>query len=254
MALQISYEPLDSLRPYGKNPRTHSAAQIRTIEASLQRFGWCTPIGKADGTLIYGHARLQAAVNLRNRNVGVPGNPSIDTVPVVDLSYLSDEERRAYVIADNQLALQAGWDETLLGMEIRDLALANFDLPLLGFSESELKLLLNPPATSTPGDLLELINITVAEPVNVVAKGDHFVLGGRHHLVCVSVIEDWSVWTPLLTQGSLFVPYPGPFVPFGTKAADHTLILVQPDPYAAGHILDRYAEVRGAAAVSKMAP
>jgi hypothetical protein len=121
-----------------------------------------------------------------------------------------------------------------------------FDLSPIGFSNAELAgLLIEPVGDERPGSLLERVEVTIGEPRHVVSAGDHWTLAGRHHLLCCSVIEDWKLWKPLLKTGSLFVPYPGPFVPFGHRAADFSLVMVQPDAYAAGHLLDRYGEVRG---------
>lgn len=252
MGLVIEYRPLDDLAPYDKNPRTHTADQIRAIERSLAKFGWATPMGFADGVLIYGHARRQAAVNLRKRNIAIPFNEDANLAPVVDLSHLSDDERRAYVIADNQLAQQAGWDEALLGLELQSLQAANFDLSLLGFGDELSDLMgMGQAEAEQPTSLLDIANITLQEPKHQVAAGDHWTLHHRHHLLCCSVIEDWALWRPLLKRGSLFIPYPGPFAPHGARAAECDLIMVQPDPYAAGMLLDRYTEAHGEDAVRK---
>jgi hypothetical protein len=250
--LAIAYEPLDGLKPYERNARTHSVAQIKMIEKSLRRFGWTTPMAKADGVLIYGHARRQAAMNLRDQRIAIPMNDDPGSGPVVDLSHLSADERRAYVIADNQLAAAAGWDERVLGEELRDLSASAFDLSLLGFGRADLEeLMIEPVGDEKPGALLELASITIAEPKHTVEAGDHWLLSARHHLLCCSVIEDWPRWRPLLKRGHLFVPYPDQFVPFGRKAMECALVMVQPDAYAAGHLLDRYAEVRGEQALLK---
>jgi hypothetical protein len=250
--LVIGYELLDGLIPYDRNARTHSPAQIRSVEKSLARFGWTTPMGKADGMLIYGHARRRAAINLRDQGKAIPGNDDPAMGPTVDLSHLSLDERRAYVIADNAIAEQAGWDRDLLGIEVRELSQGGFDLSLLGFPKADLSdLMIERVGDERPGALLERVNVTIAEPTHTVSAGDHWLLSGRHHLLCASVIEGWPVWKPLLKKGSLFVPYPGPFVPFGHKAADHALVMVQPDAYVAGHLLDRYAECRGEDALKR---
>jgi hypothetical protein len=253
MALAIRYERLDDLVPYEKNPRTHSPAQLKAIERSLTRYGWTTPMGKADGVLIYGHARRLAAMALRERKIAIPQNEDPDRGPVVDLSYLSAEDRRAYIIADNQLALLAGWDEDLLRLEVQELSAMGYDLTLTGFTVPEITdmLAVERVGDEAPGSLLELAEVTIGEPRHTVAAGDHWTLSGRHHLFCVSVIEGWPVWAPYLKRGMLFVPYPGPFVPYGRKAVECGLVMVQPDSYAAGHLLDRYAETMGEGALGK---
>ena len=126
--------PLDWLIPYERNARTHSAEQLAQIAASIQEFGFTNPI-LVDGNdgVIAGHGRLKAA-----RDLG------LTEVPVVVLDHLSSEQKRAYVIADNKLALNAGWDFSLLQQEVMSLSLADFDLDLLGFDEKELSSILDP--------------------------------------------------------------------------------------------------------------
>lgn len=128
MNLQIDYESVETLIPYVANSRTHSDAQVAQIAASIKEFGWTNPILiDGDKTIIAGHGRLFAA-----RKLG------LEQVPVIVLDHLSKAQQRALVIADNQLALNAGWDMDMLKAEIEDLKLNDFDLGLLGFDEREL--------------------------------------------------------------------------------------------------------------------
>jgi hypothetical protein len=150
--LSIQYLLLGDIEPFEQNARTHSPAQITAIERSLAKFGWTTPMAIAKGVLIYGHARREAAINLRDRGVAIPHNPDPDRAPVVDLSHLSAVERRAYVLADNKLAELAGWDNDLLGAELRGLQLAGFDLSLTGFDGAELETLLGTSGGDTDPD------------------------------------------------------------------------------------------------------
>lgn len=126
--LRIAWVSVDALVPYARNARTHSPAQVAQIAASIREFGWTNPI-LIDGErgVIAGHGRLLAA-----RSLG------IDTVPVIELAHLTEAQRRAYVLADNKLALNAGWDEELLRVELADLETAGFDLTLTGFTGDEL--------------------------------------------------------------------------------------------------------------------
>lgn len=264
--LAVSYKPLDSLKPYPKNARTHSASQLTKLENSLVEYGWTTPIAAAGPDIIAGHGRLLAALALRKRGQAIAGHPDPDTAPVIDLSHLSPAQRRAYVLADNRLALDAGWDDDLLRVELIDLRDEGFDLGMTGFDIPELDLLFAEPeaapsedeegASHDPdaGALLERINITIDEPRHTVARGDHYLLADRHHLVCASVLKDWPTWTPLLVEGAIFCPYPGPFVPYGETADTHPLVMVQSDPYIAGHLLDRYEEIHGPGSVVLVAP
>jgi ParB-like chromosome segregation protein Spo0J len=125
--------PLDRLVPYEKNARTHSPEQVAQIAASITEFGFTNPIlvDGADGILA-GHGRLAAAKDM-----------GLALVPVIVLDHLSAAQRKAYILADNQLALNAGWDENLLQQELISLQLAEFDLSLLGFDENELEGFLN---------------------------------------------------------------------------------------------------------------
>jgi len=126
--------PLDRLVPYERNARTHSPEQVAQIAASIQEFGFTNPIlvDGADGILA-GHGRLAAAKDM-----------GLAEVPVIVLDHLSAAQRRAYILADNQLALNAGWDTELLQMEVAALNLADFDLSLLGFDDERIASLLDP--------------------------------------------------------------------------------------------------------------
>ena len=121
MALRIEYLPVQSLRPYERNARTHSDAQIDAIAESIRQFGFNSPILiDDDDGVIAGHARLAAA-----RKLG------LDTVPCVRLSHLNDAQRRAYILADNRLAEMAVWDVPLLSLEVGELTLEDVDLSFL---------------------------------------------------------------------------------------------------------------------------
>ena len=128
MAKRIELWPVDRLTPYERNARTHSTEQVAQIAASIVEFGFTNPIlvDSHDG-IIAGHGRLIAAFEL-----------GLKTVPVVVLDHLSERQRKAYILADNQLALNAGWDTDLLREELQDLAAEDFDLELIGFSDQEL--------------------------------------------------------------------------------------------------------------------
>jgi len=134
MAKRIELWPLDRLKPYSRNARTHSPEQVAQIAASIVEFGFTNPIlvDSHDG-IIAGHGRLTAAQDL-----------GLKTVPVVVLDHLSERQRKAYVIADNQLALNAGWDTDLLQAEVMALSLADFNLDLLGFDDDIIADLIDP--------------------------------------------------------------------------------------------------------------
>jgi hypothetical protein len=155
--LRIRYEDLDDLHEYENNSNQHPADQITLIERLLVEYGWTTPMGKAKGMLIYGHARRQAARNLRDRGVAIPNNPDPDKGPVVDLSHLTRAQRRAYVIADNESARRSKTDREVLRLELGELGDLGFDLTLTGFDQEDLDTMLGDPEPPAPPPLRETV-------------------------------------------------------------------------------------------------
>lgn len=128
MAQRIELWPVDRLRPYERNARTHGAEQLEQLQASIRQFGFTAPIlVDSDDGILAGHGRLEAA-----RALGMA------EVPVVVLDHLSPEQRRLYVLADNKLAENAGWDVQLLSEELGELLSLDLDMSALGFSEDDL--------------------------------------------------------------------------------------------------------------------
>ncbi len=163
--------PVDSLIPYARNARTHSEEQIAQIAASIREFGWTNPIlTDGDKGVIAGHGRLAAARKLE-----------LTEVPVIELGHLSPEQKKAYILADNRIALNSGWDEELLKLELQELQGVDFDLDLLGFGDDEIERLLN--GDQAGGGLTEDDAIPEA-PVDPVSRtGDLWILG-NHRLLC----------------------------------------------------------------------
>jgi ParB-like chromosome segregation protein Spo0J len=127
--LQIEYRPIDALLPYARNPRTHSApAQIAKIAASIAEYGWTQP---DPGRWRQRHP-VPATVAWPP-----PASWNCPEVPVIELGHLTAAQKRAYVLADNRLALEAGWDDELLALELAELSEAGYDLQLTGFDEDE---------------------------------------------------------------------------------------------------------------------
>jgi len=127
--VQIKQVKVESLIPYIKNSRTHSEAQIAQIAASIKEFGWTNPIlVDGDNGVIAGHGRLLAARKLGHKEV-----------PAIELAHMTDNQKKAYVIADNQLAMNAGWDTAILSLELADLKNSDFDLNVIGFSAEDIK-------------------------------------------------------------------------------------------------------------------
>jgi ParB-like chromosome segregation protein Spo0J len=135
-SLEIEYLAVSQLIPYVSNSRTHSDEQVTQIAASFKEFGFTNPIlTDGESGIIAGHGRLQAAKKL-----------GLAQVPTIALRGLTKAQKRAYVIADNKLALNAGWDMELLKVELQDLGAANFDLLLTGFDLGELAALFDEPS------------------------------------------------------------------------------------------------------------
>lgn len=162
--------PVAGLLPYARNSRTHSDQQVKQIAASIKEFGFINPIiVDADNTIVAGHGRLAAAIHL-----------GLDLVPCIKATHLTDNQRRAYIIADNKLALNAAWDEDMLRVELEDLNAKDFDLSLVGFDADELNMILNgwDSDIEVPHDLPDtsgLIKVTVdpiarEEAVDVITK------------------------------------------------------------------------------------
>ncbi len=166
--LRVHYRPVDELIPYARNARIHSDEQVAQIARSIKEFGFTNPI-LVDGEngVIAGHGRIAAA-----RSLGM------DNVPVIELAGLTPEQKRAYVLADNQLALNAAWDGKLLAVEISDLRAAEFDINLIGFSAQDLRDLSrggNTPPDQAPDP-----------PANPVSRPGDLWICGEHRVLCGS--------------------------------------------------------------------
>jgi len=164
--------PAADLIPYARNSRTHNEEQIAQIMASIKEFGFTNPILiGGDNVIIAGHGRLLAAQRL-----------GLKEVPVIRLPDLTETQRKALVIADNKIALNAGWDEEMLALEMKELEESDFNLDILGFSEDELKELENfgEPQTEAKSEEDEVPEAPV-EPIT--KRGDVWILG-EHRLMC----------------------------------------------------------------------
>ena len=168
--MKIEQKSVKELIPYAKNSRTHSDAQVAQIAASIKEFGWTNPI-LIDGEngIIAGHGRLMAARKLGH-----------EKVPVIELKDMSETQKRAYIIADNQLAMNSGWDTGLLTLELTDLQEEGFNLELLGFDPKELEALLEPEESEGLTDE-DAIPDVPEEPKT--KPGDIYELG-NHRLMC----------------------------------------------------------------------
>jgi len=170
--LQVATWPVDKLIPYARNARTHSAEQVAQVAASIAEFGWTNPIlAGADGIVIAGHARLLAA-----RKLGMT------EVPVIVLDHLTESQRRALVLADNRLALNAGWDEEMLRVEMAALDEGGFNLEVVGFTDEEIEGLLRDPEEFHAGNTDDDAVPETPETA-VTVSGDVWILG-EHRLLC----------------------------------------------------------------------
>lgn len=161
---------IDRLVPYARNARTHSKEQILQLRASLREFGFVNPvIVDKDLNIIAGHGRILAAKE-----------EGVTEVPCVFAEHLTEAQKRAYILADNRLAMNAGWDEEMLSVEISDLQAADFDVSLLGFDDAELNKLLG-SADDVKDDEFD-VDSELQKPA-VTKPGDLWLLG-KHRLVC----------------------------------------------------------------------
>ena len=170
--MQIETVAVERLIPYARNSRTHSEAQVAQIAASIREFGFTNPVLiDADNGIIAGHGRVMGARQLQ-----------MTEVPCIRLGHLTEAQRRAYVIADNKLAANAGWDEEMLALELRDLMAEGYDVGLTGFELKEIDALLADLDATKDGKT----DPDAAPPVQaeaVTRAGDVWVLG-RHRIMC----------------------------------------------------------------------
>ena len=184
---KVERRKVTDLIPYARNSRTHSDAQVAQIAASIKEWGWTTPVLiDPDGGIIAGHGRVMAAQKL-----------GLAEVPCMVAEGWTDAQRKAYVIADNQLALNAGWNMDMLKVEMQELGALEFDLGLLGFDDKLLDGLLEPEPTEGLTDE-DAVPETPAIPVTV--EGDVWVLG-NHRLMCGDSTSVDALQT--LTEGNL---------------------------------------------------
>lgn len=193
---QIRLLPIESLIAYARNSRTHSPLQVEQLTRSLLEFGWTNPVLADELGVVAGHGRIMAAEALYKKGEGIrfPNGSliPIGEIPVVDCTGWTNEQRRAYIIADNKLALNAGWDEALLSLELRELDAIGYGLDVIGFDEAELAELLAPDVE--PPDLdkdPDAAPDLQDEPVT--REGDTWICGAhRVHCGNATSLDDWE--------------------------------------------------------------
>ncbi len=214
-SLQIDYRPIESLTPYGRNARTHSAEQVAQIAASIKEFGFNNPV-LVDGHrgVIAGHGRILAARKL-----------DMAQLPVIELAHLTETQKRAFILTENKLTERAGWDNELLSLELADLQEAGFDLELTGFDDGEIQSLLGAGddvvADEAYGDADELPEL----PVTPVSKTGDIWHIGEHRLICGDA-ADPAVIAALMEAERAALCFTSP--PYGSQR-DYTNAIVDWD-------------------------
>ena len=202
----VVHTPIDALRPAKSNARVHSKKQLKQIARSIQRYGFNAPvlIGN-DGEIIAGHGRVEAAKLL-----------GLEAVPAICLAHLNDVERRAYLIADNKIALNAGWDQELLAGEIQVLVDHGFDIEDTGFSVAEVDILLEEANDAAPVSKKKAQaedRIPDVDRLAVTRMGDVWQLG-RHRLICGDA-RDVNAYAALLNGEEVDLLFTDP--PYNVK-------------------------------------
>jgi ParB-like chromosome segregation protein Spo0J len=274
----IEYVPLDEVIGADRNPKGHYAAGIKT---SIQTFGFTTPavLDERTGKLVIGHGRLEALTDLQAQDEPRPDGVGITldgrwTIPLVrGWASRDDAHADAMLVADNKLTESGGWDDRELAELLEDVADYSVDLLLAtGFDQDDLERLIadatgqglpggtgedEDPDTAegeeererqarSDGSLLALADASVDEPRHEVHAGDVWLLGRLPHTLVVNEVHtQWDKWVRLLRPDMLLVPYAGPYTALTERAENTPLLMVQPDPYLAGHVLDKYTAVHG---------
>jgi len=177
-SLEIKYVDINKLIPYVNNARTHTDEQVKQIASSIKEFGWTNPVLiDGDNGVIAGHGRLLAGQKL-----------GINKVPTIELQGLTEAQKKAYILADNRLAQNAGWDEDLLKLELQDLESMDFDMTLMGFEMDELnKFLFEEPVGLTDPD-----EVPDLQDESTTQKGDVWLLG-EHRLICGDATSETDI-------------------------------------------------------------
>ncbi|HML90850.1 DNA methyltransferase [Methyloceanibacter sp.] len=182
--LRIEYRALDQLNPYPRNARTHSKKQIRQIAESIRQFGFTNPVLiDSESMILAGHGRAQAA-----RLLG------FSSIPCVRIDHMGPEQKRAYILADNKLAENAGWDEEILATELQFLldSELDFEIGVIGFETHEIDILIDGLAVQEPGDPADDVLPEPPEQAATISReGDLWILG-EHRLLCADATDEAS--------------------------------------------------------------
>lgn len=264
-------------------PNNYRSGDVGAIITSILKFGfngairvWKEDVVKAGNHTLLALQSIKAQGLPAPRGIRKEGNTWL--APCVDISHLTATEADAFMVADNRLTELATNDEQQLATLLSSIAAQDQTLLLAtGYDGDDVDSMLRALASynnssdydgdeqdedGTPddeqrgsgsdGSLLALVHVAIDNPTHQVERGQVWQVG-PHYLICADVLSDWQLWAPYLTgDNTLFAPYPGPFVALTVKAEAMKVIMVQPDVWISGHILDRYAEIKGASNVKRV--
>lgn len=261
---RIDYVPLDELRVDPRNPKGHADSDI---DASIDRFGYTEPVmvDERTGLLVAGHGRRSRLIAMRDRGATPPAGVMVDsdggwTVPVVrGWSSADDNEAAAYLIASNRLTEKGGWETEPLTDLLSELT-AGPGLHGVGFTVGDVDDLmasvssngdsgLDPAGDPTDrGSVLKQMNVLYGEPQHQPQIGEVWNVG-RHRLVMADLQRQHPMWIPFLTPDVWFVPFPSPYLLLSERADRMVCLAIHSDTFLAGHVLDKFAAVRGESSV-----
>lgn len=261
---RVVYLRLSEIQRAERNPKRHATD---AIGASIAHFGLAELplLDERTGRIVAGHGRLNDLDAKKTAGDTPPDGVKVDAdgdwlVPLVGgWRSRSDDDAASYLVASNRTTELGGWDDAELADLLSNLDAADAELlNLTGYDRDDLGALLesldpdddtaDPP---TAGGALALADVTVGEPRHRAERGDTWHLG-HHALIVCDVHTRWNLWAPMLTEGTIFVPYPSPLAALTTRAATTPFVMVQPDPYLAGHVLDKYAAIHGPDSVTRI--
>ncbi len=248
--------PIENLTPMAGNPRK---GDVEAVKRSYEKFGQRKPLvarrlgisdnGFATGTVTAGNHQLEAARALKWKEIAVV--------------FIDEDENtaKAFSLADNRTHDLGTYDENELNTLLKEMEAFDAELfAATGYNSGDIDVILESlngskeeASLSQPdrGELLSLLNVAYGEPKTEVYSGDVYEVG-RHLLIIADVMKDWKKYVQYLTDDVLFLPYPGPYIALSFKLDKQKTIMVQPNVYLAGHIIDKYIAVRGADSVKRV--
>lgn len=224
---------MSGLKPDPENARAHDERNISVIMESLRRYGQQTPIVVRSGIILKGNATFEAAHRLGWTEIAaIPFDRAADLV-------------RGYKLVDNRSAELATWAIEVLKDELKKLTDEGEDIAKLGWTDEEITALEDgvPERLESDATLLNQIGFIAGDPKTKIEHGQTLELG-PHLLICADPIKDVMSWRGAVKDDDLFCPYPGPYIALTLSGTKRRMILVQPDPFIAGYIVDRYQEIK----------